>query len=244
MPKKGNSRNGGRGNAGARGGRKPAGAADNGVPAAAHKPLTDFELDCIQHYLRHGNRTQAVRDAGSKSKEPKRIAWKVFNKPAVQQELERRRVRDMDELSIGPTTVIAGLKDIAETRIDDIFAIDRKTNNWKLRTFDQMPARALTAIKGVKFDADGRIKSIEFHDKLRAYNMLGDYFNMFSGEDGGGADEALIQETLTLEKRLDRNGELIRQRLEISRTVSGHDARDIIDVGPAPIANSADPGDA
>ena len=56
--------------------------------APEDKPLTAFQRKCVETFK--GNKTQAVIDAGSKSKNPARIASKLFSLPNVQAALKKR----------------------------------------------------------------------------------------------------------------------------------------------------------
>jgi hypothetical protein len=56
--------------------------------APEDKPLTAFQRKCVEKFK--GNKTQAVIDAGSKSKTPDRVASKLFSLPNVQAALKKK----------------------------------------------------------------------------------------------------------------------------------------------------------
>ena len=53
--------------------------------------LTDKENKFIQEYLAHGNATQAIVEAGYKTKQPSRYASDVLRKEKVQREIHRQQ---------------------------------------------------------------------------------------------------------------------------------------------------------
>jgi hypothetical protein len=56
--------------------------------APEDRPLTAFQRKCVECFK--GNKTQAVVDAGSKSKTPEQVASELFSRPNVQAALKKK----------------------------------------------------------------------------------------------------------------------------------------------------------
>lgn len=118
--------------------------------AREDRPLTAFQRQCVAKFK--GNKTQAVVDAGSRSKTPDRVASKLFSKPNVAAALKKKQdaflthlgereargvtvtrndiINRLDGLSIGAETDSARVSALRELK--DIFGMSSRNSSHDL----------------------------------------------------------------------------------------------------------------
>jgi hypothetical protein len=75
-----------------------------------------------------------------------------------------------------------GFSDIAELFEVGIPETDGSEPTSKLRDVSTLPRHLSRAIKKIKFDEDGNVTEITFHDKLKALQLLGIAWQLFDGK--------------------------------------------------------------
>lgn len=153
---------------------------------------------------------------------------RMARRPHVAAELERRMPLVADRIEYTEVRVLDKLAMIAEANAVDAFVMSRpqkkdgsgkRTEDLiaKMRPIHEWPTALKVAVKSLKFGTDGSV-TIEMHDKLRALTKIGEHFGMFATAGRRGdeppPDGAITEETFSFEKRMERNGTIIRGRLD------------------------------
>lgn len=191
---------------------------------------TPEEIQIIASLMGGATKKQAGIDAGYTGRYPTRWVASVMMRDHVQNEMQRHTRVEAQGLTYDPAKVLHRLVMIAEANTVDALIVNRKATKLRLANLANLPEPLKYAIKTITFSESGMVK-IEFYDKLKALDLIGRFFNMWSPDSargGAGAGEGgqVIEEHIVYEKRMDQIGEVIHGRIDrVIRNFEAH--RDI-----------------
>jgi len=142
----------------------------------------------VSNYLRTLDPVQAMKDAGfPKNKQNGKAASDFLKKPNVKAEIaEQIRIRCLS-VDTEPAEILRQLSAILKGDITNYASWDEHGFYTKTsEEIKEMSPYAGAVIKKINRKRDGEI-TIELHDKMRAIELLGKYFNMFN-ENGPTSD--------------------------------------------------------
>ena len=182
---------------------------------AAKAGCTDLEWEAIGHYFAsdvNWNRTEACRRAGYKH--PDKQGSRIFQRPAVVAEVERRRALLAEDVKVGPAEIINELKKIAFFNMLDYGSVDKDgpfTIDLSMVTREQMAAIGQFEIETTtvgKDDEAHEIKKLKFKpmDKMAALDKLARHLGLFDDKLSLSVKGDLGEQIMLARKRI-RSGE-------------------------------------
>lgn len=156
------------------------------------KLTPEQELFCLE-YLKDFNATRAAKAAGYSEKTAAVIGWENLQKPYIQARIRDRMNEAFGDAKDDIRRIIDELKMIAFSDISDLFDWGKReivdsdgdfveeVEDLSFKTKEQLgdKTRLITEIEQVKTRFGNRVK-IKQADKLRAIELLGKYYKMFT----------------------------------------------------------------
>lgn len=169
----------------------------------------NIKLDLfVQAYLTNGfNATKATITAGYSEANAAKQSYELINDPRVQAKLEAEFGRRRNKYEATVERVLDELSNIAFLDIIDIFDED-----GKLKSFQDMPARARRAISSVDVFEEftgfgdtrekvGETKKVKLWSKEKALEQIGKHLKMFVDRVEHSTDEAFASLILKARER-------------------------------------------
>ena len=178
--------------------------------------LTDLEWEAVNHYFSSDvnfNRSEACRRAGYKHSAAQ--SSRVFGRPAVVAEVERRRAKLAEDFKIGPAEILNEFRKIAFFNMLDYGEIDSKGYfqiNLSEVSREQMAAIGEFTIETYnegRGDDVREVKKIKFKpmDKLSALEKLARHLGLFDDKLSLTVEGDLGQQILAAKKRIRKEKE-------------------------------------
>lgn len=145
--------------------------------------LTDFQTRFVAEYLVDLCGADAARRAGSKAKEPKKIADGLFANPKVAKAVADAMAARAQRVELNADMIVAELKKIAFANVSKYIYVNAKgqaeVNLSKMTVED---AAVINEIRVEDIDSGrrtGRRTIFKLHDKIAALQLLGKHLGMF-----------------------------------------------------------------
>ena len=158
--------------------------------------LTDFQKRFVAEYLVDLCGADAARRAGSKAKEPKKVADGLFATPKVAKALAEAMAARAERVELNADMIVAELKKIAFSNVSKYITVNDKGQaevNLSKMTVDD--AAVISEIRVEDIDSGrrtGRRTIFKLYDKTAALQLLGKHLGMF-------IDRRQIEHTGTIE---------------------------------------------
>ena len=173
--------------------------------------LTALEWEAVDYYFTaevNFNRTEACRRAGYRHPGPQ--AYRVFSRPAVVAEVERRRAKLAEDFKIGPAEILNEISKIAFFNMADYGTID-KDGFFRINltdvTREQMAAIGEFTIES-HVEGKGKdahvVRKIKFKpmDKMAALEKLARHLGLFDDKLNVTVNGGLGSQIIAAKKRL------------------------------------------
>ena len=177
--------------------------------------LTDLEWESVNHYFTSDvnfNRSEACRRAGYKH--PGTQSSRMFGRPAVVAEIERRRAKLAEDFKIGPAEILNEFRKVAFFNMLDYGKID--SEGYFQIDLNDVTREQMAAIGEFTIETynEGRgedareVKKIKFKplDKLSALEKLARHLGLFDDKLSVSIEGDLGQQIIAAKKRV-REGE-------------------------------------
>ena len=175
--------------------------------------LTDLEWEAVNHYFTSDvnfSRTEACRRAGYSHPGPQ--SSRVFGRPAVVAEIERRRAKLAEDFKIGPAEILNEFRKVAFYNLSDYGEVDKDGYfevNLSDVTREQMAAIGEFVIETYH---EGRgpeareVKKIKFKplDKLAALEKLARHLGLFNDKLALSVEGGLGAQIIEAKKRVNK----------------------------------------
>ena len=177
---------------------------------AAKAGLTDLEWEAVNHYFTRDvnfSRTEACRRAGYAH--PHSQSSRMFSRPAVVAEVERRRALLAEDFKVGPAEILNELSKVAFFNMLDYGEID-KDGYFRINLSDasreQMAAIGEFTIETYmegRGETAQEVKKIKFKpmDKMQALDKLARHLGLFDDKLSLTVEGNLGQQILAAKKR-------------------------------------------
>lgn len=152
------------------------------------KKLTEKEEKFCLKYFETGNGLRSVLDAGYKLKETSAgsEAYKLLKKPQIQARLSQLRAKQEKRMEISADRVLKELARVAFVDLTKLYGEDGTLLHP--HEIDEDTRRALSGVdvyeeyenEGRKREAIGVTKKVKMNDKIRALELIGKHFKMFT----------------------------------------------------------------
>lgn len=162
--------------------------------------LTPREWAAVNWYFHpevNYNKVEACRRA--KYAHPRSQAHRIFGRPAVVAEIERRRAEMAVEMDLGPADVLNEFRKMAFFNIADYGEVDPETGEFVFNLND-LSREQLAAITGIKYDKQGRM--VVETSKLEALEKLARNLGLFNDKLHLDASDDLAQAILKAKERV------------------------------------------
>jgi phage terminase small subunit len=125
----------------------------------------------IDEYLIDFNRQRAIRAAGYSSRGGYQQAHQLLKNPKVRAEIRRRLTQQNQELELTQDRVLREQMCIAFADIRSVLRVD-EDGQVRVLPSDVWSEDVAPAVKNIRYDREGRVRSITFHDKAPALHRL------------------------------------------------------------------------
>lgn len=166
-------------------------------PYIDYMPLSRKQKLFIKNYLIHKNATKAAKAAGYSSKTAAKMGSENLHKPYIQKAIDAELKKQMDRAELKSDDVIAEIRKVAFANLSKAYK-----ENGELMHPHEMPEDIQASLQSVETFEEfagrgedrievGLTKKIKLNDKIRALEMLGKHFKLFTdvventGKDGG-----------------------------------------------------------
>ena len=155
-----------------------------------NKKLTPKQKLFVKHYLIDFNATSAAISAGYSKKTAYSIGEENLRKPEIAKALQGEVEKKFQQLDLSAEMILKELLNISMLDMADYVTVGE---NGEIRAvpFDHLPAGSTKYINKIKYTQKEGAIEYQHPDKLRALELLGKYFKLFtekkelSGVDGG-----------------------------------------------------------
>ena len=174
------------------------------------KKITPKQKQFVLEYVKDKNGRQAVLRAGYSTKNPDQVFNKLVRISSVKEAVDQELKKQEDRLRITSDEVMKELANIARFDIADIY-----DENGSLKNIHDIPKEARMAISAVQADElfegfgkdrerIGETKRVRLWDKLKALELIGKHFKMFTDKiDLGGKVDTEVTHKLGEEEKQD-----------------------------------------
>lgn len=151
--------------------------------------LTDKQKRFVDEYLIDLNGAQAAIRAGYSPKSVDKNAYKILQRPHVQEYLRLRQEELRKKIQVTAESIVAELAKIGFADISDFISIEEEVNpetgvSFRYvaikQTKDMLPEKR-AAIAGIKQGAKGI--EIKLYNKVEALELLGKHLGLFNKQD-------------------------------------------------------------
>ena len=162
----------------------------------------------VEQYLTNGfNATAAAIEAGFSPKSAPSKANELLNDPRIQLRLKKEYDRRRVQFEVNEARVMQELASIALLDMAELY-----DDQGKLLTIHEMPERARRALSSIRTfteyegfgrdrEAVGETKLVNVESKIKALELLGKHFKMFTDKIEHGANDDLASLILAARKR-------------------------------------------